>query len=60
MSKHISVMNLAEVTLEILKTAKDIPDGLYSRAKYLASIELQTYDKDGNLTFVEEFLKTKD
>lgn len=28
---------LAEVTLQILKQAKDIPDGLYARAKFLAN-----------------------
>lgn len=28
---------LAEVTLQILKQAKDIPDGLYARAKFLAT-----------------------
>lgn len=40
--KLISDMNLAEVTLEILKSAVNIPDGLYARAQYLAKQELNT------------------
>lgn len=42
---------LAEVTLQILKEAKDIPDGLYARAKHLAAAKTAmckwTYDEPG-------------
>lgn len=39
--KSISDMNLAEVTLSILGAAVNIPDGMYSRAQYLAKEELR-------------------
>lgn len=39
--KSVSEMGLAEVTLAILGAAVNIPDGLYARAKYLASQELR-------------------
>ena len=54
MDKPIGHMNLAEVTLEILRTAVNIPDGLYARAQYLAKVELQVYDKNGMLSAVKE------
>lgn len=40
MAKLISEMNLAEVTLQILKEAVNIPDGLYARAQHLARAQL--------------------
>lgn len=43
--KHISDMNLAEVTLAILKAAVNIPDGLYARAQFLAKQELNSEPK---------------
>lgn len=39
--KKISDMNLAEVTLAILKAAVNIPDGMYARAQFLANQELR-------------------
>lgn len=39
--KSISDMDLAEVTLAILGAAVNIPDGMYSRAQYLAKQELR-------------------
>lgn len=43
--KSISDMNLAEVTLTILKAAVNIPDGLYARAQFLAKQELNPEPK---------------
>lgn len=52
--KPVHEMNLAEVTLAILKTAVNIPDRLYIHAARLANLELQTYDAEGNLLPAEE------
>lgn len=50
--KSISDMNLAEVTLSILGAAVNIPDGMYSRAQYLAKEDLRALLDDPEKDYV--------